>query len=718
MPDSGGSTDQTTARALAFYLPQFHPIPENDEWWGQGFTEWVNVARAKPQYPGHYQPHVPGELGYYDLRIPEVREAQAQLAREHGIHGFVYYHYWFNGRRLLERPFDEVLESGSPDFPFALCWANEEWTRNWDGRTGTILVSQEYSEEDDLAHIRWLARAFRDERYIKVDGRPLMLIYRAELLENPERTFGIWRDEAKKLGIPDLYLCYVESHGPPHGGPQAFGMDASVRFMPNGHDRVPVFAPLEDTRGLHMFDYPATAENHLRRPLPDWKEFPSVMVSWDNTARRPYGATVYAGATPHAYEHWLRETVRSVAEVPEEENFVFLLAWNEWAEGNHLEPDQQFGRAWLEATKSVLVDGPPGAQSGQSASSISSSPSDDGDDEMPYDHIYEFQHQSAVGNAAGLIRDLVPDRSSTVVDLGAGSAIASHALKDVGIGYHGVELHPIAVDAMHERGLSASQCDLTDVQQVVTSLDTIDDIGAFMALDVLQLLRQPQELLWALSRWAMEHGEPILVTSVPNVAHFDVGFRLLCGRWIPTETGLLDSTHIRFFTEETLTNLFQRTGWELVAREDFSDYRSDQYDQRLTDSMAVETIGLLRVLSATLNPNASVNQFVWALRPVGVDYPPTDYFDAVGLSDSQREGDPSGNLWAVDDYLASIGILASEANRRSIEGGYGLTRGMQTPTGPGSSRPSLAHSKQLAASEADKPTRRSQVLQRVHGWVR
>jgi predicted TPR repeat methyltransferase len=713
MSDAGGPKDKITARALAFYLPQYHPIPENDEWWGKGFTEWTNVTRAKPQFPGHYQPHIPGELGYYDLRIPEVREAQAALAQEHGIHGFIYYHYWFNGKRLLERPFDEVLSSGSPDFPFALCWANEEWTRNWDARTGTVLMPQEFSEEDDLAHIRWLATAFQDERYIKVDGRPLMLVYRAQQLPDPKRTFDLWRQEAEKLGIPDPYLCFVESHGPPSGGPETYGMDASVGFMPLPDDQVPVYAPVEGTRGMRLIDYPATVENSLRRPGPAWKRFPSVMVGWDNTARRPYGATMYAGATPDAYERWLRRTVRSVAHVPDEENFVFLLAWNEWAEGNHLEPDQQFGRAWLEATKSVLVDGPPGGGEPGQPSSFSWATTD-GEAEKQYDYIYDYQHQSAVANAAGLIRDLVPDRSSTVVDLGAGSGIVSHALRDVGIGYHGLEIHPVAVDLMHERGISATQCDLSDIEQVLGSLEDVEHVGAFMLLDVLEHLLQPHELLTALSGWAMDHGEPTLVVSVPNVAHFDIAFRLLCGRWIPTETGLLDSTHIRFFTEETLANLFERTGWEVVAREDFSVIRSDQYDHGLTDALAVETIGMLRVLAATENANASVQQYVWALRPVGVARPPSSYLDAVGLTEAQRTRDPSDELWAVDNYLASVGILASEGNRRSIERGYGLQRGDGTAT----TRLTLAQIKQAALREAYKNPRRARAFQRVYRWVR
>src|SRR5215475_4957626 len=182
-----------TPRLVAFYLPQYHPIPENDEWWGTGFTEWTNVVSAKPVFAGHYQPHLPADLGFYDLRLPEVRQAQADLARNHGIHGFCYYHYWFQGRRLLRRPFDEVLRSGQPDFPFCLCWANENWTRVWDGSDKKLLIEQTYSADDDLAHIRWLAPAFRDPRHIRVEGKPLFLVYRARKLPDPLRTTSLWR---------------------------------------------------------------------------------------------------------------------------------------------------------------------------------------------------------------------------------------------------------------------------------------------------------------------------------------------------------------------------------------------------------------------------------------------------------------------------------------------------------------------------------------------
>ena len=230
---SPGKPGVPNLRAIAFYLPQFHPIPENDEWWGKGFTEWTNVSKANPLFEGHYQPHIPGELGYYDLRSPQTRKAQAKLAREYGIHGFCYYHYWFNGKLLLNQPLDEVLASGEPEFPFCLCWANEDWTRAWDGRSGEVLIGQAYNHDDDRAHMRYLAPIFTDNRYIRVGGKPLFLVYRANRMPDPKKTAELWREEARSLGIGELYLCRVESFPDEHADPAAIGFDASVEFQPD-----------------------------------------------------------------------------------------------------------------------------------------------------------------------------------------------------------------------------------------------------------------------------------------------------------------------------------------------------------------------------------------------------------------------------------------------------------------------------------------------------
>ncbi len=667
---AGGEVRKNTPKALAFYLPQFHPIPENDEWWGQGFTEWTNVTRARPLYPGHYQPHVPTDLGYYDLRLPEIRQAQADLAATHGISGFVYYHYWFHGKRLLERPFDEVLASGSPDFPFALCWANEEWTRNWDAQTGRVLMPQEFSDADDLAHIRWLATAFADDRYIKIDGKPLMLIYRAKQLPDPKRSTSIWREEAQRLGFPDLYLCWVESWGPPPGGPEAFGLDASVGFMPFSGDQL--FLPLEGARGHRILDYETAYLAELRNPAPAWKRFPSVMVGWDNTARRPFGATIFEGATPEAYERWLRHAVDSVSTVREEENYLFIVAWNEWAEGNHLEPDLRYGRAFLDATQAVILGS---EKSGSARPGELKPPAGKGADgalDSSFDYVYPFQHESAVGHAAGLVRSLALDEDSRVVDLGAGTAVVSHALRQAGIAYHGLELHPVAVDLMHAAGIEATQCDLTDLDVVQATLDELGDVGALMLLDVIEHLTQPQQLLSALSAWSLKHGEPALITSVPNVSHFDLALRLLCGDWILSDTGMLDSTHLRFFTEETLERMFNRCGWRVVDRNDFYAIRTDQYDDGLNDGLPAEMIGALRTLSETYNPNTTVQQFVWALKPFPVKSPPDTYLQAVGRQGDEGDEDvalTAEREWTIRHYMRSVGLVASEHSRRAVASG-------------------------------------------------
>jgi len=363
-------TASESVRLVAFYLPQFHPIPENDRWWGRGFTEWTNVVKAKSLFRGHYQPHLPADLGFYDLRVPEVREAQAELARQYGISGFCYYHYWFNGKRLLNRPFDEVLRSGRPDFPFCLCWANENWTRRWDGLENEILLRQDYSLEDDRAHIGYLLRAFADDRYIRVHGKPLFLVYRTELLPAPERTAELWREAARAAGLGDLYLVRVESFVRDID-PRSIGFDAAVEFAPDWHERpmpklrrqqwdvlARIYNQLRKLRLLpqayfdhDVYSYDVLGRRMLTKPARPYTRFRCVTPSWDNSPRRVSNATIFRDSTPEIYESWLRAVIHTTVNTLEgDERLVFVNAWNEWGEGNHLEPDQRWGRAYLEAT--------------------------------------------------------------------------------------------------------------------------------------------------------------------------------------------------------------------------------------------------------------------------------------------------------------------------------------------------------------------------------
>ncbi|WP_250490210.1 glycoside hydrolase family 99-like domain-containing protein [Caballeronia sp. INML2] len=351
--------DLTDIRLIAFLLPQYHPIPENDEWWGKGFTEWTNVAKAHPNFAGHYQPHRPADLGYYDLRLPEVRQQQADLARAAGIHGFCYYHYWFGGHRLLERPLNDVLALGEPDFPFCICWANENWTRRWDGLESAVLMAQKHSDEDDAAFIRSLLPTLRDRRYIRINGRPLIIVYRMSLLPNPRRTAQIWRDIAREAGLGELYLAYVQSFDSwaRNEKPSDFDFDAAVEFPPHGCG-VPSPHPVQGLdpafKGV-VYDYPLTAQQTLMKARPPYPMFRGVMPSWDNTARKQHNSHIFVNSSPEAYEAWLSQALQFTDTFAHgDERIVFINAWNEWGEGNHLEPDMKYGHAYLDATRRAL----------------------------------------------------------------------------------------------------------------------------------------------------------------------------------------------------------------------------------------------------------------------------------------------------------------------------------------------------------------------------
>ena len=360
MPDSfDAQPSEDRVRVVAFYLPQFHPIPENDQWWEPGFTEWTNVTRARRLFPGHYQPRLPSELGFYDLRVPETREAQAVLAKQYGVSAFCYWHYWFGGgRRLLERPFDEVLRSGQPDFPFCLGWANQTWSGIWHGVPNRVLIEQTYrdatGQPDYRAHFEAILPAFMDKRYVRIDGRPLFLIYDPTDLPEPQRLLDLWRTWAAEAGLPGIFFV---------GRTETAGRSSDADFDVFTSERVP-------SRLIARSDWPRRIARKLgipplrsyrrfseRTPLgiEDGASFPTVITDFDNTPRSGAGGVVLLGSDPSIFESQVARAVAHVTQAePAGRRLIFVKSWNEWAEGNYLEPDQRFGRAYLEAlTKGI-----------------------------------------------------------------------------------------------------------------------------------------------------------------------------------------------------------------------------------------------------------------------------------------------------------------------------------------------------------------------------
>ncbi len=354
-PRSAPLPSPLPATLVAFYLPQFHPIPENDAAWGKGFTEWRNVSRALPQFEGHAQPRLPGDLGFYDLRLPEVMHQQMRLARSHGIGAFCFYFYWFGGRTLLEAPLRQWLADPALDLPFCLCWANEKWSRRWDGRGDDILVDQQHSPADDLAFIAHVADYLRDRRCLRVEGRPLLLVYRPGLLPDPKATAARWRTWCRDSGIGEIHLACVQGFERPP--PADIGFDSAVEFPPNMANAPDITASqrlLNPGFSGHVRDWRALAREFAGRPLAAGT-FPGVNCGWDNQPRRPGSGTAWLHASPRGYRDWLEATIRTrLAQAPATRRLVFINAWNEWAEGAVLEPDARLGHAWLDATAQAL----------------------------------------------------------------------------------------------------------------------------------------------------------------------------------------------------------------------------------------------------------------------------------------------------------------------------------------------------------------------------
>ncbi len=355
-------------RFLALYLPQFHPIKENNEWWGEGFTEWRNVVKGRPLIMNHYQPHLPKDLGYYDLRLKDTRLAQAQMAKENGIYGFVYYNYWFNGRLLLETPIKKMIaEDKESNFPFCICWANENWSRRWDGQDKEMLMEQKYGDDDSINHMKYLCEnIFNDNRYIKVENKPVFILYKASLIPNLNKTIDIWNSIAKEYGHDGIYIVAFERSYSPSVNDGKEKINAFAEFSPflgklkmkrNLFDKIMVklnlsFTAKQKNRFFNyedLLDYAKKQNYNHEKPL-----YPCVTPMWDNSVRRVNGnAEVFMGSTPQLYQKWLSIVCEKFNPKKPDENFIFINAWNEWAEGNHLEPCEKWGHSYLNATKNI-----------------------------------------------------------------------------------------------------------------------------------------------------------------------------------------------------------------------------------------------------------------------------------------------------------------------------------------------------------------------------
>lgn len=372
----GERIKQRVMKAIAFYLPQFHAIPENDKWWGQGFTEWSNVKKAKPQFKGHLQPEIPYDYNYYNLLEEDVQKNQVKLAKKYGIYGFCYYHYWFEGQLLLEQPMEKMLRNREIDLPFCICWANETWARTWDGQEKDILIKQNYSENPDAwrSHFEYLLPFLKDERYIKKDAKPMILIYKPQLINNCKEMLEFWRDLAIEKGMPGLYIGY-QHHSAFDFNMDELGFDFGVEFEPFytvrelKKDITKPISKLKYFMGkphqlkrkifqkiFHnptIYDYDEIWERILKRKPIRKNTIPGAFTSWDNTPRRGNAANVFYKATPEKFmNYFLKQLLHAKNEYGSD--YIFINAWNEWAEGAHLEPDVFNGYRYLEATKSAL----------------------------------------------------------------------------------------------------------------------------------------------------------------------------------------------------------------------------------------------------------------------------------------------------------------------------------------------------------------------------
>lgn len=549
----------TDIKAIAYYLPQFHAIPENDLWWGKGFTEWTNTRKAKPLFPGHYQPREPhDDIGYYDLNDINNMKKQAEMARRHGIYGFCFYHYWFHGKRLLGKPVDMFLKHPEIDIAFCLCWANETWSKKWDGKDHHILMQQNFSPEDDIRFIEFLGPFFKDPRYIRLDSKPVLLVYCVSKLHSPRQTAERWRRWCRENGIGDIHLVAV-CHGEvyPHMPLDEIGFDAYAAFPPHNFpcQHVPS-DPIFD-EGFR-FDYATGVAMHSP-PHDGTRLYEGCTLGWDNTARVGNRANIWLNFSIAIYYEWLRKNMDYTRRTfPPEERFLFINAWNEWAEGTYLEPDKRYGYACLNTTSKALFEMP--LQWTRDAANR----------EPPilsanrYDMDYEnLKNLIAVGAEHSLpVINAHISAGTEILEFGSSSGYFTRYLKkekNVDVDIVEVDAHCAQQALKYSR--DACVCDIEDYAWKNEFAGRKYDHILFA--DVLEHLRDPWRVLGEAAGMLKDDGS--ILISVPNIAHAQILACLYNNDFSYSDVGILDRSHLRFFTELTLRQMIENAGLRISA---------------------------------------------------------------------------------------------------------------------------------------------------------
>lgn len=552
--DEDFSEYKTDIKAIAYYLPQFHAIPENDEWWGRGFTDWINTRKAEALFPGHYQPREPhDDIGYYDLSNIETIKKQVALAKKHGIFGFCFYHYWFHGKRLLGKPVDLLLHHREIDMPFCLCWANETWSKRWDGSEHLILIQQTFSPEDDLQFIKFLEPYLRDPRYIRVNGKPMLIVYRLSKLPNPTETAKRWRSWARKNGIGELHLVAV-THGEvyPHTTLNDIEFDAYAAFPPHSFECEQIYGHKSIFTSGYRFDYLSGVDAYSS-PNTDTPMYEGCTIGWDNTPRFGRNATMYLDFSLKSYYKWLRKIIENTrAKFPIPENrFIFINAWNEWAEGAYLEPDKKYGYANINTTSRALFNIPTKyLEEDGNESAVRYS--------KEYESIKYLIDKNSENVWAFINRFIKPD--SHILEFGPSSGFFTRYLKEQRNAV--VDIVEIDESCAKQASEYARDCHIGDIEQYLwKNAYSGRQYDFVLFADVLEHLRDPWNVLKEVGQFLKADGR--IIISVPNIAHVQIIASLYNNDFSYSSAGILDKSHLRFFTELTIRQMIEESGLQV-----------------------------------------------------------------------------------------------------------------------------------------------------------